>query len=76
MISAYLGKRMKKNIVTVKEYGGTIAEKVLVEDRVDVLIVTTQEEWEKAQREGREPIVVGFRREYVVERGVKMSRGA
>lgn len=57
---------MKMKTVIVKQYGGSIAEKVVVEDRGDVLLVTTHEEWADSQREGREPIVVGFRREYVV----------
>jgi hypothetical protein len=58
---------MKKERVTVRQYGGKIVEKVLVEDRGDVLIVTTPEEWESAQREEREPVVVGFKREYLVK---------
>lgn len=50
----------------VVQYGGTIAEKVVVEDKGEVLVVTTPEEWAASQREKREPVVVGFRREYVV----------
>ena len=53
--------------VTVIQYGGVFAEKILVEDRGEVLIVTTEEEWEASKREGRPPISVGFRREYLVE---------
>lgn len=58
---------MKK--VTVTVFGGTIEEKILVEDKGDVLVVTTEDEWNAAERENRLPIVVGFRREYLVNRG-------
>jgi hypothetical protein len=58
---------MENNRVTVRQYGGKIVEKVLVEDRGDVLLVTTPQEWAESQREDRDPIVVGFRREYLVE---------
>jgi len=53
--------------VTVTQFGGTIAQKIVVEDQGSVLILTTEEEWAKAERENRPPVVVGFRREYVVE---------
>lgn len=55
---------MKK--VTVVQYGGSIAEKIVVEERVDLLIVTTEDEWKASQQENRPPVAVGFRREYVV----------
>ena len=54
-------------IVTVKQYGGRIAEKVLVKDLGDVVLVTTREEWDSSVVQDREPITVGFRREYVVK---------
>jgi hypothetical protein len=54
--------------VTVIQYGGTIAEKILVEDRGDVLLVTTEEEWNASQSENRAPISVGFKAEYIVKR--------
>ena len=53
--------------VTVTQFGGTISRKILVEDKGDVLILTSEQEWERAQSENRPPVVVGFRREYVVE---------
>jgi hypothetical protein len=53
--------------VTVIEFGDTISTKILVEDRGDVLILTTEQEWERSKIEKRPPVVVGFRREYVVE---------
>ena len=56
--------------VTVMQYGGVTAEKILVEDRGEVLILTTEEEWVAAQSEGRDPIVVGFKREYLLPEGL------
>jgi hypothetical protein len=53
--------------VTVIQFGGTISTKILIEDKGDVLVVTSQEEWEASQRESRAPVVVGFRREYVTQ---------
>lgn len=58
---------MKRVIVTV--YGGAIEEKILVEDRGEVLIVTTEEEFQSAKIENRTPVVVGFRREYLINKG-------
>jgi hypothetical protein len=52
--------------VTVKVYGGKIAEKILVEDRGEVLLVTTEDEWIASEAENRVPVSVGFRREYLV----------
>ncbi len=53
--------------VTVIVYGGTIEKKILVEDRGNILIVTTEDEWKAAERENRPPVAIGFRREYLVE---------
>ena len=38
----------------------------MVEDRGDVLLVTTEEEWLASKAENRAPVSVGFRREYIV----------
>ena len=57
--------------VTVVEFGGMISTKILIEDRGDVLILTSEEEFEKAERESRAPVVVGFRREYLAENAQK-----
>ena len=56
---------MKRVMVTV--FGGAIEEKVLVKDWGEVLIVTTVEEYEAAILENREPVTVGFRKEYLVQ---------
>ena len=53
--------------ITVRVFGGTTADKIVVEDKGDVLVVTTEEEWLAFQAENRVPVVVGFKREYVVE---------
>jgi hypothetical protein len=52
--------------VTVVQFGGAIAEKIVVEDRGDVLLVTTEEEWLASQAENRAPITVGFKKEYII----------
>lgn len=57
---------MQNQRVTVREYGGRIVEKVLVREMGNVLMVTTPEEWNSSQVEEREPVTVGFRREYLV----------
>jgi|HubBroStandDraft_2_1064218.scaffolds.fasta_scaffold4098232_1 hypothetical protein len=53
--------------VTVREFGGRVVEKVLVEDLGDVILVTTPEEWKSSQIEQRKPVTVGFKREYIVK---------
>ena len=53
--------------VTVIQFGGMTAEKILVEDRGDVLVVTTDEEWTASVAENRPPVSVGFKREDLVE---------
>jgi hypothetical protein len=63
----YAGEHTQIKRVNVIQFGGTIAEKILVEDRGDVLVVTTEEEWAASVAENRPPISVGFKREYLVE---------
>lgn len=62
---------MQLQLVTVRQYGGKIVEKVLVRDLGDTLLVTTPEEYKTSKLQKREPITVGFRREYLVEQSVK-----
>jgi len=59
--------------ISVREYGGRIVEKILVEDLGEVVLVTTPEEWDLAQSEQRKPITVGFKKEYVLGEPVKNS---
>jgi len=54
--------------VTVRQFDGSVAEKIVVEEHDDLLVVTTEEEWKAALREHRSPVSVGFRREYVVNK--------
>jgi hypothetical protein len=54
--------------VTVIVFGGAVEEKILVEDRGNVLLVTTEEEFALSVVQNRPPVAVGFRLEYLVER--------
>jgi len=54
--------------VTVREFGDVLAEKIIMDDLGDVLLVTTELEWEASQRERRPPVSVGFRKEYVCQK--------
>jgi hypothetical protein len=45
---------------------GEILNRVLVSVENDIYFVSKPEEFEAAKKEGREPICIGFRREYVV----------
>lgn len=53
--------------VTVIVFGGRPVEKVLVEDLGAILLVTTPEEWNEAKLQKRQPVTVGFKREYIVD---------
>lgn len=46
--------------------GDIVAERRLVSVENDVFFVCKDEEFEAAKREGREPICIGFKSEYVV----------
>jgi len=50
-----------------------IIRRVLLSVDNDVYFVCKREEFEAAQREGRDPVCVGFRREYVVDRDGKLK---
>lgn len=52
--------------VTVLLYGGNVAERRVVADKGNVVVVCSDEEYWRAEREGREPEGVGFPREDVV----------
>lgn len=53
-------------VIRLRAYGDEIIERVLMDFDRDHVYITTQEEYEAAGREGREPRMVGFRREDVV----------
>lgn len=48
-VNAYGGKELLRRVVEVKIIG-----------RKKVVCVTTDEEWQASQKEGREPVCVGF----------------
>jgi hypothetical protein len=54
--------------VRVRTYGGKIVTRRLVEVRDRVALVTTDEELQRANKEGREPVCIGFPVEDIVER--------
>jgi len=58
------------DLVRVKAYGGQELMRRLVEVRGDILLICRDEEYEAAQREGRQPVCVGFRKEDIIEMGV------
>ena len=47
-------------------FGGKLIKRVLVEDTGAVLLVCKESEFESAVAENRDPICVGFKREYLV----------
>lgn len=50
----------KGDFIRVKVYGGQLVDRRLVEVRGQMAVVTTDEEYQAAQRERREPICIGF----------------
>jgi hypothetical protein len=48
-------------IVTLRAYGGEEIVRRIVRVDKGIVVVCRTEEYEKAQKEGREPVVVGFR---------------
>lgn len=52
--------------VRLKAYGGEIIERRVVAVEGDTVAVCTDQEYAQAAKEGREPLSVGFKREYVV----------
>lgn len=55
------------NSVRLKTYGGQVVERRVMDVRERSVIVTTKEEFERAAREKREPICIGFPLSDVVE---------
>jgi hypothetical protein len=53
-------------VVKVKLYGGEIAERRLIADKGDVVVICAEQEYLDAQNEGREPSGLGFPREDVL----------
>jgi hypothetical protein len=58
---------VKGQLVTALLYGGGTAERRVVADKGDVIVICSEEEYQKALREGREPSGLGFPRVDVIE---------
>lgn len=55
-----------RNKVTVIADKDEVLSRVLVSVENDVYFVCKPEEYQAAKKEGREPVCIGFRREYVL----------
>ncbi len=53
-------KLQNGDAIRVKTYGGRVIDRRLVEVRGRVAVVTTDEEYQAAKKEKREPICIGF----------------
>jgi len=51
--------------VVVQAAGNRKLRRIVVEDRAEVILISTEEEYASARAEGREPVSIGFRREWV-----------
>jgi hypothetical protein len=51
--------------VTVDTFGGAKAEKIVVEDLGETVLICRPEEFEAAKAQNRAPISIAFRKEYV-----------
>ena len=56
----------KGQVVTVRLYGGGTAERRVVSEKGRVVVICHEDEYLRAQREGREPSGAGFPREDVI----------
>lgn len=57
----------KGQSVTVKLYGGKMAVRRVVAVKRDVIVICSDEEYKKAESEGREPEGLGFPHSDVIE---------
>jgi hypothetical protein len=56
--------------IRLRAYGGEEIERRVVGVKGDVVVVCRDEEYQKARKEGREPITVGFRIDDVLQESV------
>jgi hypothetical protein len=56
----------KGQIVSVRLYGGEIAPRRVLLDRGNVVVICSEEEFQAAQKEEREPSGLGFPRQDVI----------
>ena len=54
-------------LLTIMSDRDQVIKRALVSVENDVFFVCKPEEFEAANREGREPICIGFKREYVID---------
>jgi hypothetical protein len=54
------------DLVRVKAYGGQELVRRLVAVRGNVYLICRDEEYEAAQRQGRQPVCVGFNKEDII----------
>lgn len=59
------------DLIRVRAYGGRAVDRRLVEVRGQTAVVTTDEEYQAAKKERREPISIGFPLSDVVKRKPK-----
>ena len=64
----------KGQVVTALMYGGERADRRVVADKGNVVVICCEEEYQKAEIEGREPSGVGFPRVDVLESNVVVER--
>jgi hypothetical protein len=65
---------IKGQVVTALLYGGGEALRRVVADKGDVVVICSEEEYKRADRERREPSGVGFPREDVIDQSEHVSR--
>jgi hypothetical protein len=58
---------VKGKVVRALLHGGAEAPRRVVADKGDIVVICSEEEYQRAQREGREPSGVGFPRADVVD---------
>jgi hypothetical protein len=54
-------------LVTVKLYGGKVAQRRVVAVKEDIIVICAEQEYQAAEREGRLPTGLGFPKEDVLE---------
>ncbi|MBI2852335.1 MAG: hypothetical protein HYX84_04450 [Chloroflexi bacterium] len=55
--------------IKLRAYGGEELSRLVVRVDKDVVVVCRLDEYEKAKKEGREPVAVGFRLRDVISEG-------
>jgi hypothetical protein len=54
------------SLIKVRDWEGIVLTRQVVEIAVENVFVCTQEEWDKARQEGREPLSVAFPKDAIV----------